>query len=143
MSCCQPGSGTLAVPDVRRLYRGVQLLVAMTVLFGLLFGIDAYQDQETDDHQDATDARLDDALADLEATNLRLEEEIAARAAEASREAARACIGSHIRYALLQQVLTAIGRNTAMSDVEVAELLRVFPAPACDRGEAEAELATG
>lgn len=125
--------------QVEGLRSSARTLIVMVLGFGLLLGYSACQADRTDDDQAATDERLDAAIDDLEAQNRRLDAVIQERADEAARAAAVDCVQSHVRYELLSRALQVL----ADSEAEAAEALAIFPNPACDLGEAQAELAGG
>lgn len=127
---------TVEVPDLRRLYRGVQVLVVVVMLYALLFGAYGCEMRSQNDDQDATDAHLLDTDQDLAAL-------VAAEAHEEELEQADACVTSHIRYGGLKELLRRIGERTEMTDDEVAGLLEGYPPPSCDLAEAQTTLAAG
>lgn len=129
--------------QVEGLRSGVLTLVVMVVGFGLILAWSGCENQHTEERQDATDQRLDRAVDDLAVQNERLDALLQERAAEVSVAAATVCVQSHVRYEWLQQALAHVAESTGMSEAETAELRSIFPAPACDRGEAEAELTEG
>lgn len=129
--------------QVEGLRSGVLTLVVMVVGFGLILAWTGWENQHTEERQDATDQRLDRAVDDLSAANKRIEALVQEHQGDASRTAAKECVENHVRYEWLQQALAHVAESTGMSEAESAELRAIFPAPACDRGEAEAELTEG
>jgi hypothetical protein len=129
----EPGE-VIEVPraSVEQLDRSTRWLIALVVAMGLLGAWDSYKDRQVDEHQAATDARLDQAIDDLEDQAARLDEVVQQRADDAARAAATECVRVHVRYDLLQRILDALGASD--------ETRAILPPPACDLGEAQAEL---
>jgi hypothetical protein len=130
----EPTGETIEVPraSVEQLDRSTRWLIALVVAMGLLGAWDSYKDRQVDEHQAATDARLDQAVADLEDQAERLDEVVQQRADDAARAAATECVRAHVRFDLLQRILDDLGASD--------ETRAILPPPACDLGEAQAEL---
>lgn len=127
--------------SVDQLYRGVRKLVGLAVALGLVFTWDAYQDSRKDARQDAADEHLAATDQQLKDTAARLAALVEAEAEEAARDEAQACVTSHVRFALLGDLLVKLGAATELSQSEVDDLVATYPAPACDLAVAKAVLA--
>ena len=134
---------TVDLPDLRRLYRGIQILVVIVVLYGLLFGLFGLEMRSQNADQDTTDEHLLTTDDELEQTADELAALVVAEAHEEELEQASTCVSSHVRFGGLKELLRRIGERTNMTDDEVAGLLDGYPPPSCDLRAAQDVLAAG
>lgn len=139
----EPNGDQVHVPrrSVEQLYGGVVWLLVLVVGLGLVFTWDAFQDGRKDARQDATDEHLAATDQRLEDTADQLAELVEDETVEAARVEAQACVSSHVRSALLDDMLAKLGAAADLTQQEIDDLLATYPAPGCDLAAAKAVLA--
>jgi hypothetical protein len=125
----EPERVTVDRHSLRSLGGSLLAMVVFGVLGLSLFGVASC-------NQARTNNRLGDTNSRLEATVERLDTYIRDQLHEADLEAARQCVGNHVRYRLFKQIMTDLVG-------ERPEVWQKYPSPPCDLAAAQALLDKG
>lgn len=130
------GEGDVVVErrELRSIYRGVLVVLALVVLTVLPLGVSQLAQRGTNDQLRSHSARIEeqaDQLADLVDENR----------AKAELAIAQQCVASHRGYSRFSAFMGQVRDAVVLADAEEFDrLLQSYPQPTCDLAAAEAEV---